>query len=120
MLFASNLQTAVMVAASFLPTLFLSLAVAAEPVEKAESLTKLLLTRRVGANANRDIVNLDRLRVNKIMGCDIFDVASSSADSVNASVYLATVGVGCPPTNCKCDSYLVADEKNLTCSSFHR
>ena len=120
MLFASNLQTAVMVAASFLPTLFLSLAVAAEPVEKAESLTKLLLTRRVGANANRDIVNLDRLRVNKIMGCDIFDVTRSSADSVNASVYLATVGVGCPPTNCKCDNYLVADKKNLTCSSFHR
>ena len=92
-----------MLAASFrvLPTLLLSLAiqVAAEPVERAESFTKLLLTKRVGAN--RNIVNLDRLRVNNIMGYDIFDAISTSADSVNASVYLATVGVGCPPTNCK-------------------
>ena len=111
-----------MVAASLF-TFFLSLAVAAaKPLEQAASFTKLLLTKRT-VTGSRNIVNMDRLRVNNIIGHDIFDVISTSAENVNASVYLATVGVGCPPTNCKWSfklQRLVDDQKFLTGSSIHR
>ena len=89
-----------MVATFVLSTFFLSLAVAAKPLEQAASFTKLLLTKRT-VTGSRNIVNMDRLRVNNIIGHDIFDVISTSVENVNASGYLATVGVGCPPTYCK-------------------
>ena len=95
-----RVQVAVMVAASFLSALFLSLAVSAKSVEQASFKTSPF-TKVVTENANRHIVNLDRLRVNYILGYDVFDVISSSIENVNATVYLATVGVGCPPTDCK-------------------
>ena len=103
----TRIRFAAMVVASFLSILFLSFAVAAETVKQAESLSKLFLTKRV--SAIRNIVNLDRLRVNNIMGYEVFNVISSSAEIVNATAYLATIGVGCPPTNCKWLQPLVVD-----------
>ena len=96
-----------MVAPSFLSTLFFSLVVAAQTVEQKASLSQLRFAKRVSANLN-NIVNLDRLRVNAIKGFNNFGVISSSADNVGVT-YIASVGVGRPPTNCKWLQHLATD-----------
>ena len=93
-----------MVAASFLSTLLLALAVAAQPVEHKALLAKLPFTRRVSTGLN-NIVKQDRLRVNnfkagKVQGLENRAAVSSPADNHIVS-YIASVGVGSPPTKCK-------------------
>lgn len=91
-----------MLAASFLSTLFFFIAVAAHPVERAASLPQLSFTKRVG-DGLYNIVEQDLLRANFIKGIDIdiFGVFSSGAEN-RAVSYVASVGVGSPPTNCRC------------------
>jgi hypothetical protein len=78
-----------MVAASFLSSLFLALAVAASPFEKRAPLAKLSFAKRVTANM-----------VGRDQGLKSRAVINSQADN-RAITYIATVGVGSPPTNCK-------------------
>ena len=107
-----------MVAVSFLSTLFLALAVFAKPVEQRDaSLPQLSFAKLVRGG---DVVNLDRQRVDHIKGIDTFGPGSgkSSPADNRAVTYVATVGVGSPPTNCKPLQRLVADYKFLT--AFHR
>ena len=93
-----------MVAASFLSTLFFALAVAASPLEKKASLPKLRLTKRVSTNPG-NLVKLDRLRANNIKAAKVpsvenRDVINSPAEN-RAVIYVASIGVGSPPTNCE-------------------
>lgn len=98
-----------MVTASFLSTLFLASAVqvAAQPVDgkaccdcETSSLAQLSFAKRVIASPY-SILNLDRLRVNVIKGLNIFEVISSPAENDVSTMYIASVGVGSPPTSCK-------------------
>ena len=85
-----------MLAATFSSTFFLALAVQAQ----ADTFPKLAFTQHYTAPDSRsDIVDRDRLRVNYIMGQDIFEVDTSMSSSSN--LYMASVGVGCPHTDCK-------------------
>ena len=89
-----------MVATSFLSTLFIALAVAAKPVERKASAPTLSFTKHVSGG---DIVKLDRLRIDLFKGIDsIFGPGISSSPAENRAVtYIASVGVGSPPTYCK-------------------
>ena len=93
-----------MVAAFFLSTLLLALAVAAQLVERKASLAKLPFTRHVSTGLN-NIVKQDRLRVNYIKAGKVRCLenrAAISSPAVNHVVsYVASVGVGSPPTKCK-------------------
>jgi len=100
-----------MVAASFLSTLFLALAVAANPIEKKASLAKLRFTKRVSTSPS-NIVNLDQLRLNNIKGgkvqsVEIRAVVNSPAEN-RAVTYVASIGIGSPATYCKWLQLLVA------------
>jgi cathepsin E len=91
-----------MVATSFLSTLLLALTVVAKPVERRASLAELPFIKLVtGGN----ICKLDQLRAKlfKEIGLpDIFGPGIASSPAENRAVsYIATVGVGSPPTNCK-------------------
>ena len=89
----------IMVATSFLSTLFIALAVAAKPVERKASAPTLSFTKHVSGG---DIVELDRLRIDLFKGIDIFGPGISSSPAENRAVtYIASVGVGSPPTYCK-------------------
>ena len=90
----------IMVATSFLSTLFIALAVAAKPVERKASAPTLSFTKHVSGG---DIVKLDRLRIDLFKGIDsIFGPGISSSPAENRAVtYIASVGVGSPPTYCK-------------------
>ena len=93
-----------MVAASFLSTLLLALAVAANPVERREALPQLAFTKQVDGG---DIVKLDQLRVD-IFKKNLFGVGASSSPADNRAVsYIAPVGVGHPPTYCKWFQHLI-------------
>ena len=93
-----------MVAASFLSTLFLALAVAAGPVErKAFSSKSLHFTKRV--KHCRNIVKQDSTRQEHLVASNYRDlknraVINSPAEN-RAVTYVASVGVGSPATNCK-------------------
>ena len=93
-----------MVAASFLSTFFLALAVAANPVERKTSLAQLRFARRVSANSNnffrQDQLRAKFLKGGKSQGVENRAVVNSQADN-RAVTYIASVGVGSPPTNCK-------------------
>lgn len=115
----THIRVAVMVAVSFLSTLFLALAVTANPIQKRASLIKLRFARRVSTDSS-NLVKLDRLRVNIIKAANVAsvknrDVINSAADN-RAVTYVASVGVGSPATNCK----LLLLLEILTGSSTHR
>jgi hypothetical protein len=88
-----------MVAPFFLSALFFALAAAAQTIERKASLSQLRFSKRVSASLY-NIVNLDRLRVNAIKGFNVFEVINSSAENIGVT-YIASVGVGRPPTICK-------------------
>ena len=105
-----------MVATSFLPTLLLALAVAAKPLEQraSESLVDLSFIKVVSGG---NLFELDQLRAKlfKKLRIPFFfgpGIASSPADN-RAVSYIATVGVGSPPTNCKRLQQLLAAYKFL-------
>ena len=88
-----------MVAASFLSTVLLVLAVAANPVERRAALPRLAFTKQVDGG---DIVRLDQLRVDMFKKNLTFGAGASSSPAENRAVsYIASVGVGHPPTYCK-------------------
>jgi hypothetical protein len=94
-----QVRVAVMVAASFLSTLFFAFAVAAHPVERKVSLARLPFVKRV----NHNPVKQDLLRVNSFKTAKSLnnrDVINSPAEN-RAITYIASVGVGSPATNCK-------------------
>jgi cathepsin E len=102
-----------MVAASFLSTLLLALAVTGQPVKQEESLVKLPFAKVVSTGLN-NIVKQDRLRLSNIrakagnvQGLENREVISSPAENI-AVLYIASVGVGNPATYCKCWQHLVA------------
>ena len=102
-----NSRCAVMVAASLLSTFFFALAAVAQPVEQPTSQVKLAFSKRIDTSTGPvNLVEQDRLRVNHLKaGKDQglvgrSAVLSSPADN-RAVSYIATVGVGSPPTNCK-------------------
>ena len=95
-----------MIAASVLSTLLLTLAVTAHPVEQAGSLARLSFTKRI-IDEVFNIVEHDLQRVKFIQGIDIFGLNSPAVNK--AVAYVASVGVGSPPTNCKWLQHLVAD-----------
>ena len=91
-----------MVAAFFLSTLFLALAVAAGPVERKAS-KSLAFTKRVKHCS--DIVKHDSTRRDHLITSKIRDLKSraviNSPAENRAVTYVASVGVGSPATNCK-------------------
>ena len=90
------------VAPSFLSTLFLAFAVAAHPVEQKAPgpLARLPFVKVVSGNP----LNQDQLRVEsikgKVQGVKNRAVISSQAEN-RAVTYIASIGVGSPATNCK-------------------
>ena len=91
-----------MVASSFVSALFFALTVVAHPFERTPSLPHLAFTVRVGKGVCK-IVDQDRLRfgsMNKGIESDIFKIFNTQTDN-RATMYVASVGVGSPPTNCK-------------------
>ena len=87
-----------MIAASFLFTLFLTLAIRVNATSSVTSpLTKVV---NPGPHPQALII-ADQLRMNYLKGYRVFDISSTSAKVVNATGYVASVGVGCPPTFCK-------------------
>ena len=92
-----------MVVASFFSTLFFALAVVARahPVERSESLPHLSFTKHI-IDEIFNIVEQDLLRVKLIKGLDLHDIFGFNSPAVNRAVtYIASVGVGSPPTYCK-------------------
>ena len=91
-----------MVATSFLSTLLLALAVAAKPIEERAPLQQLSFSKHVSGG---NLFKLDRLRVvgllKKIESIFGPGPGISSPAENRAVSYIATVGVGSPPTNCK-------------------
>jgi hypothetical protein len=89
-----------MVATSFLSTLFIALAVAAKPVERRDaSLPTLSFSKRV---TDGNLMKLDHSRIDFLKGIHIFGPGISSSPATNKAVtYVASVGVGSPPTYCK-------------------
>ena len=88
-----------MVAAPILSTLLLIVAASANPVEQRDaSLPQLAFVKVVNGG---NIVSQAQSQLNKIMGINgPAEGINSQADNRVVS-YIATVGVGCPPTNCK-------------------
>ena len=85
----------------FFSTLFLGLAVTAHPVERAGPLVQLSFTKYI-INEVFNIVEQDLLRAKFHKGIDILDIFGLSSPAVNRAVsYIASVGVGSPPTYCK-------------------
>ena len=91
-----------MVAASFMFALFFALAVVAHPVERtvSESLQKLSFTRHFGKNVC-SLVEHDLLQFRSMIKSDIFTKIFNTPAINTAVNYVASVGVGSPPTNCK-------------------
>ena len=91
-----------MVAASLLSTL-LALAIAAKPVKQNSSLVKLAFVKRVSTGTTI-LVKQDRLRVNNIKAGKVqgLENHADSAPAENRAIsYVASIGVGYPPTDCK-------------------
>lgn len=90
-----------MVVVSFLSTIFLALAVTAHPVERGESLPHLRFTKHI-IDGVFNIIDQDLLRAKYFKEFDIFGFYGSDSPAVNKAVsYIASVGVGFPPTYCK-------------------
>ena len=90
-----------MVVVSFFSTLFFALAAVAHPVERGEPLPHLSFTKHI-IDEIFNIVEQDLLRVKLIKGLDLHDIFGFNSPAVNRAVtYIASVGVGSPPTNCK-------------------
>jgi hypothetical protein len=89
-------------AASFFSTLFFALAVTAHPVERAPGpFPQTGFTKHI-IDEVFNIVEQDLRRIDFIKGIDIFDIFGLNSPAVNRAVsYIATIGVGNPPTNCK-------------------
>ena len=87
-----------MVAAFSLATLLFASAIAAKPVVERNQLVKLALTR----NRSHSVfaVAQDRHRAESLSNPGA-RIISSQAENQQSTAYLATVGVGNPPTNCK-------------------
>jgi cathepsin E len=106
---ASGLLTQ-MFPTALLTTLFLAFSVAANPVVINKSPVTLPLSRRVNFTSIHNLVRHDQARAKalkakgaaKAAGVTFHNdaVISSPADN-QAVVYVATVGVGIPPTNCE-------------------
>ena len=93
-----------MVVVSFFSTLLFSLAVTAHPVERAPgSFPQSLGFTKYIIDEVFNIVEQDLLRIDFIKGIyvDIFGLNSPAVNIALPAVYIATVGVGKPPTNCK-------------------
>ena len=93
-----------MVAASFVSALFFALAVVAHPVERtaSDTLARLPFAIRIGKGVFK-LVEQDLLRFGSIINgieSDIFKIFNTQTDN-RATTYVASVGVGSPPTNCK-------------------
>ena len=69
----------IMVATSFLSTLFIALAVAAKPVER-KALPQLSFTKLISGG---DIFKLDRLRIDLFIGIDFFGPGVSGSPAEN-------------------------------------
>ena len=89
-----------MVAASILSTLLLIVAASANPVEQRDaSLPQLAFVKVVNGG---NIVSQAQSQLNKIMGINAGPAKGINSPADNRAVsYIATVGVGSPPTNCK-------------------
>ena len=88
-----------MLAPSLLSTLFFTLAVATCPFERKTSFAKLPFQKRFSESEDYlDIVRGDRRRADIFKGNEVY---SSPAKNIAVS-YVASVGVGSPPTTCKC------------------
>jgi cathepsin E len=104
-----------MVPTTLWTTLLLAFAVAAKPISRAESFVKLPVTRRVNPANGNNIVRHDQQRAetlkakgNAITTGNIKALQSLAvSNAINSPVenqlvsYVATVGVGSPPTDCK-------------------
>ena len=90
-----------MVAASFVSALFFALTVVAHPFERTPSLNRLAFTVRVGKGACK-IADQDRLRFGSMnKGIESERKIFNTQTDNRATMYVASVGVGSPPTNCK-------------------
>lgn len=107
----THIRFAVMVAASFFSTLFFALSVAAHPVERSGSFPRLSFTKHI-IDEIFNIVEQDLLRVEFIikgLDIDLHGIFGFNSPAVNRAVtYVASVGVGDPPTYCKWLQHLVA------------
>ena len=90
-----------MVAAAILSTLLLFLAASAKPVEQRDtSLAAQLAFVKLVTVGN--LVSQAQLRLDKIKGINNGPAKGINSPADNRAVsYIATVGVGSPPTNCK-------------------
>ena len=97
-----------MVFATLLTTVFLALAVAADPIPVKRSLVTLPISRRINLNG-RNILEHDQLRAKALKArgearaaglSDRGIVSPSFAENEGVS-YVASIGVGSPPTQCK-------------------
>jgi cathepsin E len=96
--------------ATLLTTLFLAFSVAANPVVINRSPVTLPISRRVNFTSIHNLLRHDQARAKalkakgaaKVAGVSFHTdaVISSQADN-QAVAYVATVGVGIPPTNCE-------------------
>ena len=97
-----------MVAAFSLTILLFASTIAAKPVVEQNSLVKLSLTRRSNLTAAYNPAKHDRQRIKALNGNTVIDKNLQNRDhGINTPVvnqalfYSASVGVGCPATNCK-------------------
>ena len=97
-----------MVFATLLTTVFLALAVAADPIPVKRSLVTLPIARRINLNGI-NILEHDQLRAKALKATgearaaglsDRGIVSPSFAENEGVS-YVASIGVGSPPTQCK-------------------
>ena len=101
-----------MIASSLLSTLLLALAVAANPVITArDAPITLSISRRLNSTKVLDLYqhDLKRAQALKARGKDGVDAVTGlvSTPATNQDVsYIASVGVGNPPTQCKCPTYI--------------
>lgn len=97
--------------ASLLTTLLLALSIAASPVEVRNSPVTLAVARTL--NLQGGTVNLlqhDQARAASLMDRTSLSRRTGSIPVTNEAVsYIAQVGVGSPPTTCKCNMREVCD-----------
>ena len=89
-----------MVAAAIVSTLLLFLAASAKPVEQRDTpLAQLSFVKLVTVG---NLVSQAQSRLNRMKGIDNGPAEGINTPADNRAVsYIATVGVGSPPTNCK-------------------
>ena len=113
-----------MVAAPFLTTLLLALAIttiSAKAVLERQSTKRLPLTKFWGSPSNSNVIERDLHRPSFLRR---FAGNQNDSNGINSAVwfllscYIAPVGVGSPVSLCKWLQYFVADEEILTGSFF--